>query len=162
METILIPGQYYYYEDMEKHIELKYNVSLRDFENKWFGVENANKLNWDHEEQWKKDNFPKYKQFRENPESFPIDFLFNTIEGNKLVTAMFRAYNDDENGKCKEYPNYDFWNYLCGRIEIHNGILRTVNWQELKDKVDEDWLKEILGYFVTEFGDTDYDIRFCW
>lgn len=161
MKIILIPGQYYDYDDMQRHIENKYDVSLRDFENKWFGVENVSKFNWDHQEQWRKINFPLYKQFKENPESLPSNFS-TTPEGNKLFIDMFRAYQLDENGERKEYPNLDFWNYLCERIDICNGILRTVNWQELKDEVEEDWLKEVLGYFVTEFGDTDYDIHFCW
>ena len=101
-----ISGQYYDYYDMKKYIETKYDVSLRDFENKWFGVES------------------------------------------------------------KDHPNYDLWDYLwdylCDRLDIFNGTLRTVNWQELKDEVEEDWQKTVLGYFVSEFGDTDYDILFCW
>lgn len=56
----------------------------------------------------------------------------------------------------------DFSHFLFESLDVNNNCLRSINFCELESDAKEDWLKEISSYFVTEFGDADYDIHFRW
>jgi hypothetical protein len=56
-----------------------------------------------------------------------------------------------------EPPYQDFWHFVCDQTEIHNGgtFVMSDEWMDCA----EDWQKEILERYLSEFGTNSYGCR---
>ena len=161
------------WHSMQTYIEKKYGCDLCDFaaykhnltkEKYPYGTIS---YNCNHEQQWKERNFPRLLELQKNPlpnyafNQEGMDY-YNSIEGYKWFTQIHESYEKAKDGKRKELPHHDFWNYLVDRFSISNGAVVTINWREFKSECKKEWQKEICDLFIREFGDKDMDIEFSW
>lgn len=67
----------------------------------------------------------------------------------KKYAIKLRGYKNEEDGEYR-----DFWHFLVDRCQIHRGCYITVS-EETGDGAEE-WQKELLSLFLTEFGSSIY------
>ena len=77
---------------------------------------------------------------------------------NELVNIIESKYNIDISTYQNSGPY--FFEFMENNYfnEIQDNSLFTINWKEIYDDADEDWQKEIISYFLKEFGEEDYTV----
>ncbi len=95
---------------------------------------------------------------------YDYDDMVDFIEGKYKFNV--RDYHDFKFPELaeKDRPYMDFWHFMIDKyfMEIYNGSLRQLNWQEVYDVTEEDWQREIVTYFIKEFGNQDFMVHIYW
>ena len=80
-----------------------------------------------------------------------IDFLDATEWIEKKYEVNVRDYAGRWVGEFnKNKPYLDFWHYICDEANISNGIIQTLNFEDMRLNAT-DWQIEIIDLFDKEF-----------
>jgi hypothetical protein len=58
-----------------------------------------------------------------------------------------------------DIPYQDFWHWVVGNYQIHNGCYVTFT-KEVLDEIQEDWVKTIYSYYLHEFALDKNEVTF--
>lgn len=133
--------QYYDYHEVSRYLEQKYGYSERDFAGMFTYQRNLMKMVDEKfgDESWK--------------------HVAPAVANEQQTAAI--AYHQELKQSIPEPPYQDFWHFVLSRTEIHNGGMFTMSdiWFDGVSEL-EDWQKQILEYYLSEFGeDNGYDER---
>lgn len=92
---------------------------------------------------------------------------FDFLEMMKFVQDKYSIYIRDyagtfKNGIVNDVEYQDFWSFMLDYIDVSNGVIRKLSWEDLKDCAEYDWQREICDLFIAEFGSDYINILFHW
>jgi hypothetical protein len=90
----------------------------------------------------------------------------NTGKDIRDWKGKFKSSNYDSN---VEYC--DFWHILCDNIDMHNGAIESIDFEDIRryfcndgedEKTTPEWIDEVIDALQVVLGEGAHDIRFSW
>lgn len=174
LKKVKLKIKIYDYFEMEKHIEKKYKVKLRDYGLTLYKREHPEekildifKFNTKHRTKWEHLHYPRLLEMEKNPlpnSRFNEETLrfYETDEGRLYFKKIREHYEEDPEGKAKEIPYLDWWHFVLDNVDINNESVKTMSFRDFKEFAKADWQREIAQLFIDEFGEDNLYLYFSW